>query len=775
VRAITAFTLATTIVFAGSVAFAANLDFHPTTTLAAETGNNTSAASSFVAQTNGNIAAANVSKAPTSSLLYLGATTKIYAHFMPWFGGTNHMNVGYRSDDAVQVRRQVDDMMSRGLAGAIIDWYGPNNTRPNATTFLVMREAETRGGAFEFAVTEDVGALNACAATAGCDVTQRLIDDLNYAWVNFEGSPAYMRVNGRPVVFFFGVEKYAIDWNRARAGVNGNPMFIFRNSGAFSKAQSDGGFAWVNLNTGNPNDIGLGYLDNFYATALKNPGETPFGASYKGFNDTLAAWGSRRIMNQNCGQTWLASIAEAGKYYSASRQLPMFQLVTWNDYEEGSEIETGVDNCVAISASLSGTSLGWTITGNENTLDHYTVFVSRDGQNLMPLADVATGNASLELSSFALAPGSYTLYVKAVGKPSIVNKMSGGVSYSVPNQPPLAALTVTPASGSAPLAVTASTTTSSDADGAIASSSIDFGDGTVLPGPVATHTYTQPGAYTVSATVTDDLGATASATAAVSAINQPPVAALALTPLTGLSPLMVTASTASSADPDGSIASSSIEFGDGTVTAGPVAAHTYAVPGVYTVKATVVDNFGATATATASVSVIAPNQPPAAALSVTPASGPAPLPVVASTAASLDRDGQIVASKIDFGDGVIVSGTAVSHTYSGAGKYTVKATVTDNAGGSSSATKVVTASGVSVATPLSGATVTSPVRVAATACSANPITTIRIYLDNASVYTLKAASLDTPVTMSKGSHRVVVQAWDSTGAVFKTTVLLTVR
>src|SRR5581483_4868108 len=167
--------------FAGSVAFAANLDFHPTTTLAAETGNNTSAASSFVAQTNGNIAAANVSKAPTSSLLYLGATTKIYAHFMPWFGGTNHMNVGYRSDDAVQVRRQLDDMMSRGLAGAIIDWYAPNSPRPNATTFRVMREAEARAGAFEFAVTEDVGALNAFAATGGCDVTQRLIDDLNYA------------------------------------------------------------------------------------------------------------------------------------------------------------------------------------------------------------------------------------------------------------------------------------------------------------------------------------------------------------------------------------------------------------------------------------------------------------------------------------------------------------------------------------------------------------------------------------------------------------------
>jgi PKD repeat protein len=774
VRAITAFIL-TAVLLTGSTALAANLAFTPTTTLAAETGNNTSAASTFAAQANGNLGAGNVSKVPTSSLLYFGAATKIYVHFMPWFGGSNHMNVGYRSDDPAQVRRQIDDMMSRGLAGAIIDWYGPNNTRPNATTFLVMSEAETRGGNFEFAVTEDVGALNACAATAGCDVTQRLIDDLNYAWTNFEGSPAYMRVNGRPVVFFFGVEKYAIDWSRARAGVNGNPLFVFRNSGAFSKAESDGGFAWVNINTSNANDIGLGYLDNFYATALKYPGEMPFGASYKGFNDTLAAWGAKRVMNQNCGQTWLASIAEAGKYYNASRQLPMFQLVTWNDYEEGSELETGVENCVTISASLSGTSLGWSITGSENTLDHYTVFVSRDGQNLMPLADVATGNASVDLSSFALAPGSYTLYVKAVGKPSIVNKMSAGVSYTVPNQPPVAALSVTPASGSAPLLVTASTAASSDVDGVIASSSIDFGDGTVLPGPIATHTYAAPGAYTVTATVTDDLGATASATASVTAINLAPIAALTVSPASGISPLVVTASTAGSSDPDGSIASSTIDFGDGAVAAGPVAAHTYAAAGVYTVKATVVDNFGSTATAVASVSVTAPNQPPFAALSVTPASGLAPLAVVASTAGSLDRDGRIAASKIDFGDGAVVGGTAVSHTYIRAGKYTVIATVTDNLGASSSATKVATASGVNVVAPLSGATVSSPVRVVATAYSVNPITTIRIYLDDLSVYTLKAASLDTLVSMSKGSHRMVVQAWDSTGTVFKTTVLLTVR
>ena len=96
----------------------------PTTTLAAETGNNTSAASSFSGQANGNAGAANVSKASIRSLLYGGATTKIYAHLLTWFGRSGHMNVGYRSDDPAQVHRQVEEMISRRIQGAILDSYG---------------------------------------------------------------------------------------------------------------------------------------------------------------------------------------------------------------------------------------------------------------------------------------------------------------------------------------------------------------------------------------------------------------------------------------------------------------------------------------------------------------------------------------------------------------------------------------------------------------------------------------------------------------------------
>jgi len=51
---------------------------------------------------------------------------------------------------------------------------------------------------------------------------------------------------------------------------------------------------------------------------------------------------------------------------------------------------------------------------------------------------------------------------------------------------------------------------------------------------------------------------------------------------------------------------------------------------------------------------------------------------------------------------------------------------------------------------------------------------MRIYVDNVSVYLVSASKLDTSVAMSAGSHKVIVQAWDSTGAVLKTPLSLTV-
>src|ERR1700739_2819997 len=161
----------------GSGSPAGNPAVNTNTTLADKTGNNTSAAAGFSGQANGNLGANNVSKVNVHSLLYPGSTTKVLAQLLVWFGQSNHINVGYSSTDPAQVHRQITDMISRGIDGVIIDWYGPNNSIDQATR-LVMQEAEKHPG-FSFAIMVDQGAIQ-WDSCPGCNPQQALIAQLQY-------------------------------------------------------------------------------------------------------------------------------------------------------------------------------------------------------------------------------------------------------------------------------------------------------------------------------------------------------------------------------------------------------------------------------------------------------------------------------------------------------------------------------------------------------------------------------------------------------------------
>jgi hypothetical protein len=464
--------LAVVIIFISSPALAAgNLKIVPTTTLQAQTSNNSSAAKSFKTQTNGNIGGANVSKVDIHSLLYPGANTKIIAHFMPWWGDSRHINVGYNSHDPKQIHSQIVDMISRGVDGVIIDWYGDKDYT-DYTAKLVMAEAEQHPG-FTFAIMVDKGAIS-LSGCSGCSPQTSLIQQVQYVEQTYVPSPAYMRVNGRPVITNFDIDlHYSIDWNAVQKATSTNPDFIFQHASGFTHNQSAGSYAWVIVNV---TDFGMSYLGQFYQAGAGNPRAYAIGGAYKGFNDTLASWGQNRIVGQQCGQTWLQTFSRANGFYNSGKQLDAMQLVTWNDYEEGTEIETGIDNCLSLTASLSGGSLDWKISGNENTIDHYVVYISTDGRNLMSLSTAAPGNHSLNLASYQFAGGKYTVYVQAVGKPTIINHISNPVNYSVsapqpgPPAPP-------PSGNSASISVGASPASVSVAAGQPAKTTV-----TVTPG-----------------------------------------------------------------------------------------------------------------------------------------------------------------------------------------------------------------------------------------------------------------------------------------------------
>lgn len=88
---------------------------------------------------------------------------------------------------------------------------------------------------------------------------------------------------------------------------------------------------------------------------------------------------------------------------------------------------------------------------------------------------------------------------------------SGGINIA-----PSASFTATPAQGEAPLTVSVDASASSDSDGSIVSYAWDASNGQTASGQTASLTFTSSGSYSIELTVTDDDGASDSATKSIS-------------------------------------------------------------------------------------------------------------------------------------------------------------------------------------------------------------------------------------------------------------------
>ena len=142
---------------------------------------------------------------------------------------------------------------------------------------------------------------------------------------------------------------------------------------------------------------------------------------------------------------------------------------------------------------------------------------------------------------------------------------------------------------------------STDSDGSVVSWAWDFGDGGTSTAQNPSHTYGAAGTYTVTLTVTDDAGATDTASQDVtvsSGSNAPPTADFTYTTTD-----LAVDFTDQSTDSDGSIVSWAWDFGDGGTSTAQNPSHTYGADGTYTVSLTVTDDAGATDSASQDVTV----------------------------------------------------------------------------------------------------------------------------------------------------------------------------
>lgn len=130
----------------------------------------------------------------------------------------------------------------------------------------------------------------------------------------------------------------------------------------------------------------------------------------------------------------------------------------------------------------------------------------------------------------------------------------------------------------------------------------DFGDGATDSSQHPTHQYADHGAFTVTLTVTDELGHSDSVQHDLTVANRPPLAAIDCSATTAAVGQVVTF-TDCSTDADGLVAACHWDFGDGVTAEGSVVTHAFAAEGDYTVALLVTDDDGAAASCAVTVQV----------------------------------------------------------------------------------------------------------------------------------------------------------------------------
>ncbi len=377
--------------------------------------------------------------------------------------------------------------------------------------------------------------------------------------------------------------------------------------------------------------------------------------------------------------------------------------------------------------AFSGTVASFTDADPNGTASDYTATITWGDGTSSAGTVVANGSGGFNVLGTHTygADGSWTLGITV--NDAATSTSAGGSANS--QDAPLSAtgLTVQAVEGQRFQGAVA-TFTDADPNGQVSeyTATIDWGDGTTTSGVVTTngsggfsvtgsHTYAEEGAHTLSITIQDAGGATATATAGFQVADAALRASGASVNATEGAAFTATVASFTDADPNGSLNdfSAVIAWGDGTTSAGTVTAngsgfnvvgtHSYAEEGTYTPSITITDAGGSTV-ATTGTATVADAALTATGQPIRGTEGQAFTGVVASfTDADPTGSASDYTATIAWGDGSTSAGTAQpngaggfdvvgSHTYVEEGNYPASVTVQDTGGSSATATPTATVS-----------------------------------------------------------------------------------
>jgi uncharacterized protein YraI len=237
----------------------------------------------------------------------------------------------YASRDRGAMGRHIDQARRAGIDALLLAWYGPggpNQTEDNLAAML--DEAAARG--FKIGVLFET---DSPFFSGQGDVTSALQHLLSV----HAAHPAYLRVDGRPVIFFWRPGIYGVDtWRsiRAQSDPGNTAVWIGEGTDTGLLAVFDGHHLYSN--TWNP-PADLSGVNRNYAARVQQAQET-FGATKLWVATVMPGYNDVRIRADG-----FARDRESGNYYAQAWQAALDSQPHWivvnsfNEWPEGSYIE----------------------------------------------------------------------------------------------------------------------------------------------------------------------------------------------------------------------------------------------------------------------------------------------------------------------------------------------------------------------------------------------------------------------------------------------------
>jgi hypothetical protein len=250
---------------------------------------------------------------------------QIASHYYPQIGP-------YASGDPDVIEYHLLLMKYAGITGVLIDWYGSTDVNDYAS---IRENSEKLIGKLDavglnFAIVyEDRTVESVFNQNPELDPIDIAAQDMSYIEDHYFTHDNYIRIDDWPLLLVFGPEYFHDheDWSEIMLSFGDQPLFLILNGASSQTAPSSSGeYIWVN-NTS---------LDYWYGTAHNF--DYFMGGAYPGFIDFYeeGGWGSGFDwqIDHNDGATFREGLQKAD-----ANNMEYLQLITWNDFGEGTMIE----------------------------------------------------------------------------------------------------------------------------------------------------------------------------------------------------------------------------------------------------------------------------------------------------------------------------------------------------------------------------------------------------------------------------------------------------